>query len=85
NADVIGDEPIWRDGKVCGWVTSGGYAHGAKLSVAMGYVPREVADELDGWSIEVLGQMRSAQLQSKPLFDPEGTRMASSRAATGTV
>ncbi|MBM4210308.1 MAG: glycine cleavage system protein T, partial [Gammaproteobacteria bacterium] len=85
NADVIGDEPIWRDGQVCGWVTSGGYAHGSKLSVAMGYVPREVADELDGWSIEILGKMQSARLQSTPLFDPEGTRMASALATTGTA
>ena len=27
DADVIGDEPIWFDGAVRGWVTSGGYAH----------------------------------------------------------
>ena len=26
-ADVIGDEPIWHDGEVVGWVTSGGYGH----------------------------------------------------------
>ena len=26
-ADVIGDEPIWHDGAVVGWVTSGGYGH----------------------------------------------------------
>ena len=26
-ADVIGDEPIWHDGQVVGWVTSGAYAH----------------------------------------------------------
>ena len=51
----------------------------------MGYVPREVADELDGWSIEILGKMQSARLQSTPLFDPEGTRMASALATTGTA
>ena len=27
DADVLGDEPIWHDGKVIGWVTSGGYGH----------------------------------------------------------
>ena len=80
-ADVIGDEPIWRDGKVCGWVTSGGYAHGSKLSVAMGYVPREFADELKGWTIEILGQIRKATLQPRPLFDSEGAPMASGSAA----
>ncbi len=27
DADAIGDEPIWHDGQVVGWVTSGGYGH----------------------------------------------------------
>jgi dimethylglycine dehydrogenase len=67
DADVIGDEPIWHNGKVCGWVTSGGYAHASKVSVALGYVPRELAGETDGWSIEILGEMRRARLQAKPL------------------
>ena len=34
DGDVIGDEPIWFGGEVRGWVTSGGYAHGSKASVA---------------------------------------------------
>ena len=38
-ADVIGDEPIWHDGAVVGWVTSGGYGHHVKQSIALGYVP----------------------------------------------
>src|SRR6185295_18745845 len=32
-ADVIGDEPIWHDGSVVGWVTSGGYGHHVKESI----------------------------------------------------
>ena len=28
---------------------------------------RELADETDGWSIEILGEMRRARLQAKPL------------------
>jgi dimethylglycine dehydrogenase len=75
NADVIGDEPIWHRGKVCGWVTSGGYAHGSRLSVAMGYVPKEIADESDGWMIELLGRQYAARLQARPLFDPDGKRL----------
>ena len=38
-ADVIGDEPVWHDGEVVGWVTSGGYGHHVKQSIALGYVP----------------------------------------------
>ena len=75
DADVIGDEPIWMNGDVVGWVTSGGYAHNAGKSVAMGYVPKELADTDDGWRIELLGEMLPAALQRQPLFDANGSRM----------
>ena len=52
-----------------GWVTSGGYAHNAKASVAMGYVPKEIADESDGFEIEFLGKRHAARMQQMPLFD----------------
>ena len=42
-ADVIGDEPIWHDGEVVGWVTSGAYAHYSGVSLALGYVPAALA------------------------------------------
>ncbi|KSV79479.1 glycine cleavage system protein T [Sinorhizobium sp. Sb3] len=75
DADVIGDEPIYLDGVVRRWVTSGGYAHTSGVSVAMGYVPKEIADRSDGWSIELLGEILPARLQPNPLFDANGQRM----------
>lgn len=75
DADVIGDEPIYLDGVVRGWVTSGGYAHASGASVAMGYVPKEIADRREGWSIELLGELLPARLQPTPLFDADGQRM----------
>ncbi|MCV3735795.1 FAD-dependent oxidoreductase [Rhizobium sp. TRM96647] len=75
DADVIGDEPIYMDGAVRGWVTSGGYAHAAGVSVAIGYVPKEVADVEEGWSVELLGALLPARLQRVPLHDPGGARM----------
>ncbi|MCD2183242.1 GcvT family protein [Rhizobium sp. GN54] len=75
DADVIGDEPIYLDGAVRGWVTSGGYAHAAGVSVAIGYVPKEVADVEEGWSVELLGVQLPARLQRAPLHDPGGARM----------
>ncbi|RVT85659.1 FAD-dependent oxidoreductase [Rhodobacteraceae bacterium CCMM004] len=75
DADVIGDEPIWQGGEVVGWVTSGGYAHASDVSVALGYVPRAMADRDDGWEIEILGHRRAARLQPQPLFDANGSRM----------
>ena len=58
-----------------GWVTSGGYAHAAGVSVAVGYVPKEIADVESGWSIELLGEILAARPQPEPLFDPSGAKM----------
>lgn len=75
DADVHGYEPIWQDGRVIGFCTSGGYSHYAGKSVAQGFVP--VTQLRDGLAveIEILGHMRPAHLISTPLFDPDGTRM----------
>jgi dimethylglycine dehydrogenase len=72
--DVMGDEPIWHGDRVVGWVTSGGYAHHSRASVALGYIEagHEGASDL---AIEILGNRRSATIAAKPLFDPDGRRM----------
>jgi dimethylglycine dehydrogenase len=75
DADVIGDEAIWFGGAVRGWVTSGGYAHNSEASVAMGYVPKEIAEETDGFEIELLGRRHKARMQPAPLFDANYERM----------
>jgi dimethylglycine dehydrogenase len=64
----------WR---VVGWVTSGGYAHFVKQSMAQGYVPAALAeDESDGlFEIEILGRRRPARINVQPLFDPTGEKM----------
>jgi len=74
-ADVIGDEPISHGGKVIGWVTSGGYAHHSGVSVALGYIPVAVAENIDSFEIEILGEHRTAQRLPQCLFDPGSERM----------
>jgi dimethylglycine dehydrogenase len=82
-ADVIGDEPIWHrsdDGwRVVGWVTSGGYAHYSRRSLALGYVESAVADDgrPGAFEIEIIGRRRPATLRREPVLDPSGTRMRS--------
>ncbi|HEY2809512.1 MAG TPA: FAD-dependent oxidoreductase [Steroidobacteraceae bacterium] len=77
DADVLGDEPIWHDGKVIGWVTSGGYGHYVGRSLAQGYVPKALAGQTAAgrFEIEILGERRKATILAAPLFDPEGARM----------
>jgi dimethylglycine dehydrogenase len=68
-----------RDGawQVVGWVTSGGYGHHVKASLAQGYVPAALAERTEGglFQVEILGQRRPARIITEPLFDPGGTRM----------
>lgn len=75
DADVQGYEPIWLDGAVIGFCTSGGYSHFAQKSVAQGFVPTEQAQSGLEVEIEILGQMRPARLITTPLFDADGARM----------
>ena len=75
DADVWADEPIWKDGEVVGFVTSGGYAHYVRKSVALGFVPTAMAEDGARFEIEILGERREATLVAEPLFDPRGERM----------
>ena len=75
DCDVMGDEPIWLDGKVVGWVTSGGYGHFVDQSLAQGYIPTELFKPEMKLEIEILGERRAARLQMDPPFDPEAKRM----------
>jgi dimethylglycine dehydrogenase len=79
-ADVIGDEPIWHDDAVVGWVTSGAYAHYSGASLALGYIPAalatsEAAATGSGLEIEIIGHRRPARLLHEPVLDPSGHRM----------
>ena len=74
DADAVGDEPIWVNGEVVGWVTSGGYAHWSQASCALGYVPVDAAGTFE---IEILGKKRLATPLDEPLFDPSGSKMRS--------
>ena len=76
DADAIGDESVWKDGTVVGWITSGGYCHHVECSYATGYVDSaSITTDAGNWEIEILGERRRARLQIEPLFDPTGSRM----------
>ena len=68
-----------RDGewRVVGWVTSGGYAHHVRLSMAQGYLPAALAErgEEGFFQIEIMGERRAARIALEPPFDPSGERM----------
>ena len=77
DVDCLGDEPIFHAGKCVGYVSSGGYAHHVKKSMAMGYVPMACAADGTELEIELLGDFYKARVVAKPVYDPDGSRMRS--------
>ncbi len=75
DADVFGYEPLWINGKVEGFCTSGGYSHTVDKSIALAFVPVDFIDTEFNAEIEILGEMRAAKLLETPLYDPDGAIM----------
>jgi 4-methylaminobutanoate oxidase (formaldehyde-forming) len=73
------NEPILRDGKTVGYLSSGGYGHHLGAAIGMGYVPckgESVADLLaSSFEIDVMGVRVKAEAQLKPLYDPKSERV----------
>ena len=75
DADASGYEPVWADGKLAGFVTSGGYGHTVGKSLAMAMVDREYAGEGTVLSVHVVGVERAARVIAPSPYDPQGKAM----------
>ncbi|MFT5505713.1 MAG: dimethylglycine dehydrogenase [Gammaproteobacteria bacterium] len=75
--DVSNDEAILHNGECVGYVTSGGYAHTVKQSMAMGYLPPALIADGTQVGIEINGEMYPATVIGAPLYDPGGEKMRS--------
>ena len=74
-ADVSGFEPVWYDGKRVGFVTSGDYGHWVGKSLALAYISTELKNEVEGFSVHVVGsEIPANQLPEAP-HDASGHRM----------
>ncbi len=72
------NEPILRDGDYVGYVTSGNYGHTLGGAIGMGYVPckGEKLDQIlaSTYELEVAGTRVTADVSSRPMYDPKGER-----------
>ncbi len=75
----VGTGAVDGEWRVVGWVTSGGYGHYIKQSMAQGYIPNALStDESEGlFEIEILGERRPARISVEAPFDPQGKSMRS--------
>ncbi|MFK7744034.1 MAG: FAD-dependent oxidoreductase [Roseobacter sp.] len=73
NADATGGEPIFKNGKGIGRVTSGAYGYSVGMSLALGYVKNaQPGDQVD---VMVLGRPHQATILHEPPFDPTGRKL----------
>ena len=75
------NEPILRDGRIVGQITSGAYGHTLGGAIGMGYVPCQPGETpaetlASTYQIEVAGRLVGAEASLKPLYDPSGLRIA---------
>jgi glycine cleavage system T protein len=75
------NEPILRDGKIVGQLTSGNYGHALCAAVGLGYVPctepGESAEAMlsSRYQIEIAGEVFDAEASFTPLYDPKAERV----------
>ena len=74
------NEPIYRDGEIVGYVSSGNYGHHLGAAIGMGYVrhPDGVDTEFvtsGRYEIEVACERFPASASLRPLYDPKAERL----------
>jgi 4-methylaminobutanoate oxidase (formaldehyde-forming) len=78
---VFHGEPVLRDGRIVGHLTSGNYGHTLGGAVGLGYVPCREAGEApevmlaSSYAIEVAGRTFEARASLAPMYDPASVRV----------
>lgn len=72
---VLGKEPIHVNGKIIGWVASGGFGYSVKKSLAYAYLPMEYARPGTRLEIECFGEQVGAEVTQNVLWDPKNERI----------
>ncbi|WP_167647483.1 GcvT family protein [Mameliella alba] len=75
DADASGYEPVWRDGRRVGFVTSGGYGHTLGKSYALAMMDADAAAEGTELTVHVVGAERPARVIAPSPYDPAGNAM----------
>ncbi|MEM8973423.1 MAG: FAD-dependent oxidoreductase [Pseudomonadota bacterium] len=75
DADAVGNNPLYKDGKVIGRVTSGNYGFRVDKSLAIAMVEPELAVSGTALEIDILGKIHPATIIDESPFDPENERL----------
>ncbi|MCZ6730011.1 MAG: FAD-dependent oxidoreductase, partial [SAR324 cluster bacterium] len=74
------NEPIYRDGEMAGYLTSGNYGHALGSAIGLGYVRNPDGVDRDfvlsgRYEIEVAGERFPAKASLRPFYDPQNERI----------
>ena len=75
DADASGYEPIWSDGALVGYVTSGGYGHSVGKSLAMAMINQDKCAIGATLQVHIVGAECAARVIAPSPYDPENTAM----------
>ena len=76
-AMVLGNEPVFDGQRVVSRVTSGGIGYEVDRSIALAYLPSDLAVADRALSVEVFGERVSALVTGGAAWDPKGERIVS--------
>lgn len=77
DADALGNNPIYQDGRLVGRATSGNYGFRVGKSLALAMVQPDLAIEGSRFDIRILDRMYKATLIAESPYDPENIRLRS--------
>ena len=75
DSDASGFEPIWKNGKRVGFITSGGYGHRVQKSLAMGLINTDLAESGQEIDVHIVGKEKKAKIIPVSPYDPKGELM----------
>jgi glycine cleavage system aminomethyltransferase T len=75
-----GNEPIYRDDRLAGYIASGAYGHALGAAIGLGYVGCDAAETsaavtASRYEIDIAGDRVAAKAAHRPMHDPSGDRL----------
>ena len=77
NADVLGNNPIYIDGKLIGRATGGEYGFRINKSLALAMIKTEFTSTGQELEIDILGKKHKATVIPDSPYDPENVKLRS--------
>jgi len=75
DADCIGSEPVWKNGRIIGETSSGAFGFCVGQSIALAYIEFGEVEPGTGYEIPLLGRGRPATLLDRAPYDPNGSKL----------